>query len=589
MSAPNRTCVLNLGMQTVTLAEFQTSPGGALTLEQFHVSELLADPGADASRPGQIKAAVGQLRKAAGAKGGPINYALPSQAVFARYLSLPGSTSEELGLIIGFEAQQNIPFPIDDVVWDYQALGQPRDGKLNVVLLAIKSDNLEDLNDAVEANGFQPNVIDVAPTALYNAFRYNYGDLSGCSLLIDIGARTTNLVFIEGDKAFNRSSPIGGNAITIAMAKEFGESIETAEALKREKGFVSLGGSYADPEDQAVAKISKLSRTTLTRLHAEIARSISYYRANQGGSQPLRAFLAGGAVGMPYILEFFSEKMQMPVEFFNPFRNVAVSARTDQAALAKSAHSMGEVVGLALRNVGNCPVEINLRPPSVVKAHTISKRKPFLIAAAACLFLALAQWAVFFHKAAEIKDKVLTQVSDQVRTLGGFASQFDKAESEQKKLQTVAAPLITAAIEREAWIRIIDELGAKLPPKFIWITSLTPLSNGRPITVGGKDARRPATATPSAAKPPPTKPGAKQTAEAPPAIDAIEISGLYLDNPSQAKVIDDLVNNLQTSDLFAITDGDKAKIVTKRSTPDDQTWAYTYTIRVPLKYPIALP
>ncbi len=583
MPAPTRSTVVNLGMQTVTLAEFLTAPDGSLTLQQFHTSELLVDPGSDASRPGQIRAAVGQLKQTAKNKGGSINYALPSQAVFARYLTLPGASPEDLQQIIGFEAQQNIPFPIDEVVWDSQALGQPTDGKLNVVLLAIKTDTLEDLNGAVEDNGFQAEIIDVAPTALYNAFRYNYGDLSGCSLLIDIGARTTNLVFIEGDKAFNRSSPIGGNAITQAIAKELNETIEAAELLKREKGFVSLGGSYAEPEDPVVAMISKLSRTTLTRLHAEIARSISYYRANQGGSQPLRAFLAGGSVGMPYILEFFSEKMQMPVEFFNPLRNVSVSQQADQAALAASAHAMGEVVGLALRQVGNCPVEINLRPPTVVRAHQLKTRKPYLIAAAICLFLAIAQWFVFFTKAADVKSRVLEQVNAEVSTLDAVAARYDRAENEQKRLQEVAAPLLTAAVEREAWIQIIDELGANLPPKFIWVTQMTPLSNDRPVTVGG-----PALVAAPTPKPTGPKNPNQPTAQAN-VINALQIDGLYLQNPSDAKVIDDFVNNLQKSELFAIEEGDKAKVVTVRSTPDENTWAYTYRIVVPLKNPIALP
>ena len=129
MSAPTRIRVLNLGMQTVALAEFHTSPDGALTLDHIQFSELLADPGADASRPGQIEETIKQLK--ATLKGaGAVNYALPSQSVFARYLSLPGGTPEDLQQIIAFEAQQNIPFPIDEVVWDYQSSGQPTDGSL---------------------------------------------------------------------------------------------------------------------------------------------------------------------------------------------------------------------------------------------------------------------------------------------------------------------------------------------------------------------------------------------------------------------------------------------------------------------------
>ncbi len=174
------------------------------------------------------------------------------------------------------------------------------------------------MNSSVRKGGIKAGTIDVAPMALYNAFRYSYETQSGCSLLIDVGARTTNLIFIEGQRAFTRSIPIGGNSVSAAIAKEFHQDITVAERLKLEKGFVGLGGSYAEPEDPTEAKVSKIARNTLTRLHSEIARSISFYRQNQGGGQPVRAYLCGGTVSMPYTLEFFNEKLHMPVEFFNP-------------------------------------------------------------------------------------------------------------------------------------------------------------------------------------------------------------------------------------------------------------------------------
>jgi type IV pilus assembly protein PilM len=587
MAAPTRIFSLNLGMQSVGFAEFHSSADGALTLQQFHTAELLADPGADASRPAQLKAAVQQVASAAGVKSGKINYSLPSQSVFARYLSLPGSTPEELNQVIAFEAQQNVPFPIDEVVWDYQALGTAQSGKLNVVLVAIKTDNLIDINEAVESAGFTPEVIEVAPMALYNAFRYSYGDLTGCSLLVDIGARTTNLVFIEGSKAYSRSIPIGGSTISAAVAKEFNQSIEAAEEIKKEKGFVGLGGMYAEPEDPVVARLSKLARTTLTRLHAEIARSISFYRANQGGSQPLRTILAGGAVRMPYMTEFFSEKLQMPVEFFNPLRNVLISKTADQDALAAQAPALGELVGLALRDIGDCPVEINLRPPSVVKAQNLAKRKPFLIAAALLLFLALGQWYAYFNKAATVKTAVLDVVNEEVSKLDVVAKQFDAAAAEQKRLEGIANPLLVAVAERSIWLRIINELNAKLPADFIWITQMTPLSNGRPIgDAAAGAARAQPGATPGRGGPP--RPGSQQQERSgPPAIDAIQVNGLYLDNPKQAVVIDDFVESLQGSDLFNIED--RSSVVKLRSTPDPDKWAYTYSLVIPLKTTIALP
>jgi DNA gyrase subunit B len=124
--------------------------------------------------------------------------------------------------------------------------------------------------------------------------------------LIDIGARTTNLIFAEGERMFSRSIPVGGSSISAAVAKELNLDITVAERLKIQKGFVSLGGAYAEPEDPTEARIAKVVRNTMTRLHAEIARSISFYRTSQAGSQPVRVILCGATVSLPDNVEFLS-------------------------------------------------------------------------------------------------------------------------------------------------------------------------------------------------------------------------------------------------------------------------------------------
>src|SRR5205823_7686812 len=144
-------------------------------------------------------------------------------------------------------------------------------------------------------------------------------------------------------------------------------SFAAAEFRKKRDSFVSLGGAYAEPADPDVARVSKLVRSTMTRLHAELMRSISHYRGQQHGSQPARIFLCGGSAGMPYMREFFNEKLQLPVEFFNPLRNVTATEPAPMTELARSEHLLGEVVGLALRSVSSCPMELNLLPRNVVR------------------------------------------------------------------------------------------------------------------------------------------------------------------------------------------------------------------------------
>src|SRR5438045_1424241 len=358
---------LNLGAQAISMAEFRPQTGGGLVLRDYKRREMAIETAGESIRPAQITATVKEMLHEIGIKNASVNYAISGQSVFARFVRLPAVEEEKIDRIIAFEAQQNVPFPIDEVVWDYQLVGGGTDEQIEVVLVAIKADLLEAINAAVESAGLRTSIVCVATMAIYNAFRYSYSDLPGCSLLVDIGARTTNLLFIEPGKIFSRSVALGGASISSSVAKEFNEPIAAAEFRKKRDGFVSLGGAYAEPADPDVARVSKIVRGTMTRLHAEVMRSISHYRAQQQGSAPERVFLCGGSASTPYMREFFQEKFQLPIELFNPQRHVAVTGAVETAEVARSAHQLGELVGLALRGAMTCPMELNLRPETVVR------------------------------------------------------------------------------------------------------------------------------------------------------------------------------------------------------------------------------
>src|SRR6266403_716582 len=233
----------NLGSQAISVVDVRPQKRGGLVLRDYKRRDLVIENPGEPVRHAQITSTIREILNELGIKSANVNYAVAGQSVFARFVKLPSVEEEKIDRIIAFEAQQNVPFPIDEVVWDYQLVGGGADEQLQVVLVAIKSDLLEALNGAVEAAGLRPVIIDVATMALANAFRYNYNELDGCSLLIDIGARTTNLIFVEQDKIFTRNVPIGGSSITSALAKELNESFGRAEARKKESKFVSLSGA----------------------------------------------------------------------------------------------------------------------------------------------------------------------------------------------------------------------------------------------------------------------------------------------------------------------------------------------------------
>jgi type IV pilus assembly protein PilM len=551
-----------------------------LVLHAFQVREILADPAAESARDSQITNAIREMLAELRIDRGKVNYALANQSVFMRFVKLPSVDEEKIERIIGFEAQQNVPFPIDEVVWDYQLVGGGTDEQIQVVLVAIKADLLEAINAAIERARLEPVLVDVATMALYNAFRYNYPDLGGCSLLLDIGARTTNLFFVEPGKIFSRSIPIGGSSISSAIAKEMSEPLAAAEFRKKQEGLVSLGGAYAETADPDIARISKVVRSTLTRLHAELMRSMSHYRVQQQGTQPQRVFLAGGSASRPYMREFFHEKLQLPIEFFNPLRNVTVASSAVAEQASKSAHLLGELVGLALRSTARCPMELNLAPASVVRACELTKRRPFLLLAAACFVLGLLGWSSYYLRAAYLERRAVERLHEKVNAMRAVETRMNTLRREIAALDSVAMPLATAIRERNFWPALLEDLNARLPKQDIWITELVPTSDGKPV--GISEAEREKFSTAPRPSPASNKSPSERT------IDGVFVRGLYLFNPRQQEVVIDYFRNLIKSPFFKIDPNSQSRVI-KPTTPNNTDWAFPYELHLNLRTPLKLP
>ena len=582
MARSTRLLALNLGSQTIGLAEFEAQPHGGLVLLNHRFREIALDPASEGMRRAQVASTLREMMAEMQIRHRTVNYAVPAQTVFARFLKLPPVEEEKIERIIAFEAQQNVPFPIDEVVWDYQVIGGGGEQQIQVLLVAIKADLLDKTNAAVEETGLRTAVVDVATMALYNAFRYNYSELPGCSLIVDIGARTTNLLFVEPQKIFSRSIRIGGSSVTAAIAKEFSEPFAAADLRKKRDAFVSFGGVCAKRSDPEVARFSKLMRSTLTRLHAEVMRSISHYRAEQQGNAPERLFVCGGTASTPYLREFFREKLQLPVEYFNSLRNVAVAPSALVEELTRSAHLLGELVGLALRGVGDCPMSVNLRPAIVARRQELEKRQPFLVMAAAAVVLAPLAWGFYYSRASQVTAAAAEKIKNINAPMRVAEAKLAKLRQLASGLDAVSVPLVSAINARFFWTQILEDLNARLPKEDIWITELFPTSGGKPI---GYDQKPSGELTqPITASRPPT---AKHP-NAGPAIDGLLLRGLYLYNAKQQEVVVDYFRNLVGSPFFNVDPNNPARAI-KSTIPDNTAWAFRYELHLALKKPVPLP
>jgi len=296
---------LDFGAGTLKMAEFELNETGSLLLKQYGIKPLGVEGSQDSKREAVLLKSIQELLAQKTYRAKNMNVSAPGFHVFSKFVKLPPVDSSKVTQIIQYEAQQNVPFPLEEVVWDYQIMGTLPGGEMEVLLVAIKADVVESMFRTAQAAGLRVQLVDVSPAALCNSFRFNYGDLDGCTMLLDIGAKTSNLLFFEKGKVFSRGINIGANSITQDFVAEAKMPFAKAEELKINDGFVSLGGAYEEPENPHQAAISKIARQVMTRLHIQVNQTIQFYRGQQGGSAPQRLFLAGGGSIMPYTSQFF--------------------------------------------------------------------------------------------------------------------------------------------------------------------------------------------------------------------------------------------------------------------------------------------
>jgi len=478
---PSRILALDIGASKLALGEFATKRPGGPQLLSYGIGRLDAEPETEGDTSAFVVAALRDLMREHSIRPAPLLMTVSGQAVFPRFVKLPPVSSDKVFQIVSYEAEQNVPFPIDEVVWDYQLLEGEGSADLNVMLVAAKIENVQSVTDCVQAAGLEPEIVDAAPMALYNAVLYNYPDLTQCVLVLDIGARSTNVIFVEENRIFNRSIPVAGNAVTQALAKEFEVSFKEAEELKLAHGFVAFGGVYAGPDNETADRVSKIARNVVTRLHAEVNRSINFYRGQQGGSPPSLVLLTGGSSMIPHMDTFFREKLKVEVEYMNPFKSVPVSARIDGERLAADMHMLGDVVGLALRASLKCPIEVNLMPPELVSKKVFRRRQPFFALTAVGVTCILLCWWFYFQRMRQVMGTQVESVNGRIERIDLYARRMKAVRKQEGTAALKVGQMAGVVLLRTQWIQILEAVRSCLV-EGMWLMSLRPAVEGGRIT-----------------------------------------------------------------------------------------------------------
>ncbi len=269
---------------------------------------------------------------------------LSGHSVIIKKIQLPSMTEAELAESIQWEAEQYIPFDINDVNLDYVVLGASGGDTMDVLLVAVKKDRIADYTSVIVQGGKEPVLVDVDVFALQNAFEVNYGLGDQTIALVNVGASVMNInILHRGTSIFWRDVAFGGNQYTEAIQRELNLPREDAERVK-------LGERVGE---HSIQQVLGVLNTVSEDLAAELQKTIDFFVATSSVDRLDRVVLAGGCAQVLNLDEVLKERFQVEVEVMNPFRNIRYSESDfDPEWINRNAPSMAVAVGLAVRTLG---------------------------------------------------------------------------------------------------------------------------------------------------------------------------------------------------------------------------------------------
>jgi type IV pilus assembly protein PilM len=215
----------------------------------------------------------------------------------------------------------------------------------------------------------------------------------------------------------------------------------------------------------------------MTRLHGEINRSINFYRSQQKGRKPEKLYLAGGSSVMAFTPRFFSEKLRIPVEYFNPFQVVSLAPAIDKEHLAEVAHMFSEVIGLGLRFVTVCPIEISLVPEAIKRQNELKAKLPYFYASAASILLCLFITFWGFSKQESVSNQKLMKAQKVVNDTNNMLSMVNRARGELQEVEKRYFDAKAILDDRKIWIGLMNEIQAQLPDQ-MWLSKVRGSATG---------------------------------------------------------------------------------------------------------------
>lgn len=460
--------IVNLAASNVSVSQF-TAESGSLVLEHFYVEEIAPGLTGDGEWLNAAVAALGDLVNAHQLSG-RVTVIAPGFLLLQKSLKVPQVERARQAQIVAFEAQNAIPYPLNEVIWDSQIISS--DGvEAEVLLFALRTEIASRIANLVSGTGLRPTSIQAAPLLDSQAFRLAGGSATEEVLIVNVGARSTTLSFVgPGGVNIQSATNIGGNLLTQGVSDNTGQPFATAEAIK--VGYFS-GVIHLAESDPQVAILQANSQTFIRRLAQDINRRLINIRRGANGRQPARILVTGRGSQVPGLAEQLCETLRIPVEQFDPSSVVILGAEVLPDTVQRAKFQVSEVIGEAARLILSQSTGVNLIPRDIAAQQAFNARKPFLLAAA--FLAALAPWPVYlaFNAAADQNQEKVSVLNARQAELSSHRSSLNDSRKKATDFLAVSKELESVVLNRSNWPAFLGDLQMRVGScKNTWIEEL---------------------------------------------------------------------------------------------------------------------
>lgn len=444
-----------------------------LVVEAFDYIEypkILTQP--EANRDELIREALTQFVSRNDVSGDSVAIAVPGQSGLARFIKLPPVERKKIPDIVKYEARQQIPFALEDVVWDYQTLiGSEDEGyalETEVGLFAMKRDQVARALRPLEEAGIGVDIIQLAPLAIYNFICFDRLHVEGSydpakppvsTVVISLGTDTTDLVITNGYRVWQRSIPIGGNHFTKALTKELKLTFAKAEHLKR---------NAMKAENPKV--VFQAMRPVFSDLVAEIQRSIGFFTSNNRNAKLGDIIALGNPMKLPGLQRYLSQNLDQEVKLIDQFENLVGGTATASPQFKENQLTFGVAYGLCAQALGAGQLRTNLLPGEIVTARLVRAKKPWAVAAVAMLMVGMTINYFMHYTSWKTADKdepamaaAITAASNAAKAASDELAEHTALAAKFDEVTKIGQNLQSNVDGRLLWLELLKAIEAALP------------------------------------------------------------------------------------------------------------------------------